>query len=215
MLEKMSEFFTKRTVGYDEHMLNEVEGCREGYIKMASLIPKGCLTLLDLGCGTGLELDEIFKLHPDLAVVGIDMTASMLRELKRKHPEKRLELIEGDYFKVPFGKEKFDIAVSFETLHHFTAEKKLGLYEKIFASLKQGGAYIECDYMVETQAEEDAIRDEYARLRCEQGIIDEEFYHFDTPLTVKKQIEILRSAGFASVEPVFKIGNTVMLLSKK
>ena len=44
-LETMSDFFTARVEGYDEHMIANVEGCKEGYPKMASLIPKapnGC-----------------------------------------------------------------------------------------------------------------------------------------------------------------------------
>ena len=49
-LERMDSFFEKRVEEYDEHMLNEVEGCKEGYIKMAQLIPDGTQNLLDLGC---------------------------------------------------------------------------------------------------------------------------------------------------------------------
>ena len=48
MLETMSDFFTARTEMYDEHMLTEVEGCKEGYKKMASLVPMGTETLLDI-----------------------------------------------------------------------------------------------------------------------------------------------------------------------
>ncbi len=33
-IEKMSDFFTSRVDGYDEHMLNEVEGCKDAYVKM-------------------------------------------------------------------------------------------------------------------------------------------------------------------------------------
>lgn len=50
-MEKMDEFFTARVEGYDEHMLNEVGGCREAYEKMAELIPDGTENILDLGCG--------------------------------------------------------------------------------------------------------------------------------------------------------------------
>ena len=58
MLEKMSEFFEKRLSGYDEHMLSEIEGAGEFYPYTASLLPKrpGC-TIIDLGCGTGIELE--------------------------------------------------------------------------------------------------------------------------------------------------------------
>ena len=122
---------------------------------MASLVPKDTQTLLDLGCGTGLELDEIFKLLPDIHVTGIDMTAAMLKLLRKKHPEKEMTLICGDYFATDFGDSLFDCAVSFETMHHFSHEKKTALYRRIRDALKDGGCYIECDYMVETQAEED------------------------------------------------------------
>lgn len=215
MLETMSGFFTARTEMYDEHMLTEVEGCKEGYKKMASLLPEDCETLLDLGCGTGLELDEIFRLYPDIKVVGIDLTQSMLDKLRQKHPAKEMRLICGDYFQEPFGVSVFDSAVSFQTMHHFPKDKKLSLYKKLRESLKDGGEYIECDYMVLTQAEEDHWFSENERLRIEQGIVDDEFYHYDTPCTVDNQAELLKKAGFSSVEQVFRVENTTMLVAKK
>ena len=36
-MEKMTDFFTARVDIYDDHMIHEVEGCREGYLKMAEL----------------------------------------------------------------------------------------------------------------------------------------------------------------------------------
>ena len=154
-LEPMDSFFAARVEGYDEHMITNVEGCKEGYIKMASLIPAGTQKLLDLGCGTGLELDEIFKQFPDLHVTGIDLTHAMLEKLLAKHPDKELTLICGDYFKTDFGTEIFDCAISFETMHHFPHEDKITLYRRIFDSLLPGGVYIECDYMVDLQEQED------------------------------------------------------------
>ena len=215
MLEAMSDFFTARTEMYDEHMLTEVEGCKEGYKKMASLLPEDCETLLDLGCGTGLELDEIFRLYPDIKVVGIDLTQSMLDKLRQKHPAKDMRLICGDYCQELFGVNVFDCAVSFQTMHHFPKDKKLSLYKKLRESLKDGGEYIECDYMVLTQAEEDHWFSENERLRIEQGIVDDEFYHYDTPCTVDNQAELLKKAGFSSVEQVFRVENTTMLVAKK
>ena len=38
-LERMSDFFAKRIDTYDKHMINNVEGCKNGYIKLAELIP--------------------------------------------------------------------------------------------------------------------------------------------------------------------------------
>ena len=214
-LEHMDSFFTSRVDGYDEHMLEEVEGCKKGYRVMAHLVPNTCQHLLDLGCGTGLDLDEIFKVLPDIQVTGIDMTQAMLDRLKQKHPDKKVTLICGDYFNVPFGTEKYDCAVSFQTMHHFSHKAKTGLYRKIARSLESGGIYIECDYMVENQDEEDFYYAENARLRMEQGIADNEFIHYDTPCTMENQIGMFHSAGFHDAKTVFRQENTTIQVAKK
>ncbi|MBQ8623899.1 MAG: class I SAM-dependent methyltransferase [Oscillospiraceae bacterium] len=214
-LETMAEFFTARVEGYDEHMLTNVEGCKEGYAVMASLVPQNAKTLLDLGCGTGLELDEIFKVMPSIKVVGIDITQAMLDKLLQKHPDKNLTLICGDYFKVDLGEDRFDCAVSFETMHHFKKDAKTELYRRIYSSLKSEGVYIECDYMVETQDEEDLWFAENERLKRNAGIDEGIHYHYDTPCTIENQIVMLKLAGFKTAEKVFKIGTTTIIVAKK
>lgn len=218
-IERMTEFFEARIDEYDEHMVNDVEGCREGYELMAELIPEDCTNLLDLGCGTGLELDYIFRKHSEISVTGIDLTQAMLDRLACKYPEKccdkSLDLICGDYFSTDFGLGRFDCAVSFETMHHFTCDKKIGLYRRICGSLKNGGVYIECDYMVDTQEEEDFFFAENDRLRKENGITEEVFCHFDTPCTIKNQIEMLVEAGFEDVKLLFRKGGTAMISARK
>lgn len=213
-IERMDKFFTARVDGYDEHMTNNVEGCAEGYRQMAKLLPAHTKSLLDLGCGTGLELEEIFKRFPDACVTGIDLTRAMLEKLKEKFPSKALVLINGNYFDVDFGVEPFDAAVSFQTLHHFTHEEKLGLYMKIHKSLRIGGCYIECDYMVTDQNDEDFYYSENRRIRSEQGIPEGEFYHYDTPCTVNNQLKLLRQAGFYSVKQVWRMENTTIIIAE-
>lgn len=214
-IEQMSNFFTARVDGYDEHMIKDVEGCKEGYIKMAELVPKEVNELLDLGCGTGLELDEIFKIKPSISVTGIDLTQAMLDKLKQKHPDKNLSLINASYFDFDFGVSKYDVAVSFQTLHHFSHEDKLKLYLKVFNALKANGQYIECDYMVESQQEEDFYYSENRKIRKEQNIPDGEFYHYDTPCTIDNQIKLLSKAGFKTMEINWRSGNTTMIVAKK
>lgn len=214
-LEKMSDFFTARADIYDEHMLQEVEGCKEGYLKMATLIPPHTRDLLDLGCGTGLELDEILKLYPNIHVTGIDLTKAMLEKLKKKHPDKSLTLIHGSYFEYDYPNNAFDTAISFQTMHHFSHEEKIGLYQKACDSLRENGVYIECDYMVESQAEEDFFYQEYARIKKGQGIQENEFYHYDTPCTIENQIAMLKQSGFQEVTFEWRKGNTTIILARK
>lgn len=213
MLEKMGAFFDARLAGYDAHMLADIEGAGEFYPYTASLLPDG--NILDLGCGTGLELEYYFSRNPEAAVTGIDLALGMLRALKEKFPDKELILIRGSYFEVPFGTECFDAAVSVESLHHFTAQEKLPLYRRLRESLKPGGYFILTDYFAPSDEEERFYRGELLRLKAEQGIADDEFYHYDTPLTLAHEMDTLRRAGFSKVERMNSWGATHCLRAEK
>ena len=212
MLEKMSEFFENRLDGYDEHMLNNIDSAKEFYPFTAALLSKdiGC-KVLDLGCGTGLELEFYFRLNPTAEITGIDLSVGMLNALKFKFPDKNLDLIQGSYFDVLFGEMTFDCAVSVESLHHFTKEEKTPLYEKVRKALKKGGYFVLTDYFSLSDEEETMHRQNLLKLKEEQGIFDDEFYHYDTPLTVDHEKEALLEAGFSSVEVVKNWGATYAL----
>lgn len=214
-MERMEDFFAARVDEYEGHMLSAVEGCEQAFEMIPSLLPVSCGNLLDLGCGTGLELKEIFKRFPDLIVTGIDLTREMLDKLKHNFPDKEMNLICGSYFDVDLKRNEYDCAVSFQTMHHFEHEAKIGLYQKIFAALKSDGRYIECDYMVENQEEEDFYFAENRRIRRDLNIPEKEFYHYDTPCTVTNQIAMLKKGGFERVESVLRIGNTTILAAYK
>ena len=146
MLEKMGAFFEARLDGYDRHMMTNIESAEEFYPFTARCLPgEPGAKILDLGCGTGLELGEYFALNPTARVTGIDLAAGMLRALEKKFPERDMTLICGSYFDVPFG-DGFDGAVSVESLHHFTKEEKIPLYRKLREALKEGSAFILTDY---------------------------------------------------------------------
>ncbi len=196
-LENMDAFFDARISGYEEHMLSHWS---ESYKKLAELIPENTGALLDLGCGTGLELDTIYARFPKLSVTGIDLSEKMLSMLRQKHGNRSLTCIKADYFKYDLGEQCFDAAVSVESLHHFTAEKKRGLFMNIFRCLKSGGVYIECDYIAKTAEIEELTFSECRRRRERDNIPPDAYVHFDTPLTLEHEIAAIRSAGFKAVE---------------
>ena len=216
MLEKMSDFFEARLDGYDEHMMTAIESADEFYPFTARQLPtdENC-HVLDLGCGTGLELAEYYKLCPSVKVTGIDLSQGMLAELKRKFTDKDITLICGSYFDVPLGENVFDAAVSVESLHHFTKAEKLPLYAKLRATLKENGYFILTDYFASSDDEETMHRQTLNALKAEQGIADNEFYHYDTPLTVQHETEALTEAGFASVEVLNHWGATYTIKAVK
>lgn len=199
-LEKMEDFFAARIDGYDEHMKRDIEGASGFYAYTASLLPSaGGSRVLDLGCGTGLELEEYFALNPGAAVTGIDLSEAMLDALKAKFPEKKLTLIRASYFDVPFGNRLYNAAVSVESLHHFPAGMKASLFEKLHSALKGKGVFVLTDYFAESEETEMEYFQNLAALKKEQGLSDDVFYHYDTPLTVEHEMDLLRHAGFRDV----------------
>ena len=195
-LEGMGDFFSARWEQYEEHM----SPWRAHYCWMADLLPESTADLLDIGCGSGLELDAIFARFPSLRVTGVDLSEPMLAKLKQKHPRKALTLVLADYFRCDLGQACFDAAVAFETLHHVTAAQKTALFGKVLRSLKPGGVFLECDYIATSQAVEDLAFAELERRKRRDGLAAEALVHFDTPLTLAHEKQALQDAGFSLVE---------------
>lgn len=216
MLEKMDDFFAARLDGYDEHMLSTIEGSTEFYPYTASLLPSNAnASVLDLGCGTGLELEHYFSLNPGARVTGIDLSQDMLNALRIKFPGQDIRLIRASYFDIPFGEKCYDAAVSVESLHHFTAEQKLGLYQKLLAALKDNGRFVLTDYFAESDALEKEYFHNLTEMKKEQGLTDDAFYHYDTPLTVEHETEVLRKAGFGNIRIMKNWEATCTLVAEK
>ncbi|MEG1427642.1 MAG: class I SAM-dependent methyltransferase [Oscillospiraceae bacterium] len=217
-LEKMSDFFAARVKDYDAHMLKNVDGAAFYYQEIAKIFPKReNLSVVDLGCGTGLELEEIFKVNATVNITGLDLSDAMLRTLHEKYKDKcsQINTVNIDYFHYNFGIERFDGAISVQTLHHFPKVDKLALYRKIYNGIRKNGFYIEADYYAPDQQYEEFYFSENQRLRKENRVKEGEFYHYDTPCTISNQTQMFFKAGFQSVHLCYMHGNTGVFLLKK
>ena len=233
-LEEMTDFFKVRLSGYEEHMMI----WKDAYQYLAEIFPgkvqdvgrmQECVQektlemdrtqeslpvkVLDLGCGTGLELDEILKRYPDIEVTGVDLSADMLGKLREKHPQ--VITVCEDYFRADLGEELYDVVITFESLHHFKPEKKQDLFEKIYRALKPGGVFLEADYLACCEEEETLLMDICDRKRREEKIPEEVFVHFDTPLTAEKEMQLIRHVGFEQVELIASIEGASFVRSTK
>ena len=151
----MENFFNTHADIYDSHMLDDLK-LAEFYETISGCFSTPIGRLLDLGCGTGLELDLLFKRFPDMEVTGIELSAEMLKKLGEKYPDKKLNLICGSYFDEDFG-GTYDCVLSTYSLHHFAEDKKLALYQKIHTALKQDGFFVFGDYIVKTAEQQQAL----------------------------------------------------------
>ncbi len=214
-LERMGEFFDARLDEYEEHQLTCIESAEVFYPFTAGQLPDGEANILDLGCGTGLELKYYFDRAPKANVTGVDMAPGMLKVLKERFEDKKLRVIKGSFFDVSFGKGAYDAAVSVEAMHHYTRDEKIAIYTKVNKALKDGGYFIITDYFASSTEEEQTMRAEYERLKKEQGLSKNEIYHYDTPLTVAHETQALFFAGFAFVEVLGSWGSTCTLRAQK
>ena len=71
------------------------------------------------------------------------------------------------------------------------------------------------DYFAPSDEEEQLYRQTLMRLKAEQGITDDAFYHYDTPLTVEHETEALLEAGFSSVAVLQNWGATYTIRADK
>ncbi|MBS4534599.1 class I SAM-dependent methyltransferase [Clostridium sp. D2Q-14] len=210
--EEMTDFFTKRINEYDNVHLTH---WGKEYAHIADFFDNGLNSLLDIGCGTGLELESMYKRFPKVKVTGIDLSESMLNKLREKYRYKDISIIKADYFEYPFEENKFDAAMSFETLHHFKYQKKQKIYNKLYQTIKNGGYYIECDYIACCNEEETLCLEGYEYRRKKNNIPDDVFIHIDIPLTLEHQIELMKNAGFQTVDVLYQNGGTVIFKAKK
>ena len=143
VLEEMSDFFNNRAQIYEEKHLEHIGGMESKKI-LASFFPPHTKTMIDLGIGTGLELEEIFKRFPEVEVTGLDVAENMLHLLQQKYPDRKIHSFCENYLHFDFGKSHFDVALSVMSLHHYDHKTKTDLYRKIHNSLNHNGVYIEC-----------------------------------------------------------------------
>ena len=74
------------------------------------------------------------------------------------------------------------------------AERKYELFRKIYGALKAGGSFIYTDYFACCDDEEKLLFGEYSR-RC-GNLPAGRYVHFDIPLTLPHEAELLQRAGF-------------------
>jgi SAM-dependent methyltransferase len=95
--------------------------------------PRG--TILDAGCGIGL----LGSLYPDLGLIGLDASLTLLKEARRGY---RLR-VEASAEALPFRSGSFDVVVALNMLHHvINPERAVREFARL---LRPGGSLVAVD----------------------------------------------------------------------
>ena len=202
--DEMKEFFNKVVnIDYDEKH-SKMLAAKE---KIVDFLPDDIENIIDLGAGTGLQLIKLYKIFPNVKTTAIDISDGMLKKLEERHISDNIIIINQSFFEYEFGKD-IDAVISTQALHHFDPSDKEILYRKVYECLREHGVFVIEDYFaIDDGAERQGFED-YKNLV--KGVDS----HYDTPLTIPHEIEILKSAGFSSVEH-FNGVNYNILISRK
>lgn len=103
---------------------------RKKFLLMLNTVEFKGKKVLELGCGPGGNLQEVWKKSPK-RLMGADISADML-ELSREKLPKEIALIKIDGTSLPFKDKEFDYAFTATVLQHNTDENML---KKIMAEL--------------------------------------------------------------------------------
>lgn len=200
--EEMGAFFDARAAGYDAHIRGYVYDettFARFYSTLALPIPqtKAPICILDLGCGTGLEIEYILRRAPNARITAIDLAAGMLALLEERYATRmdQITLIADSYLIRDLGKGTYDFVVSAMTIHHLLHNTKTELYRRIRIALKPGGKYIEGDSVTTDEWEEQFL----AQYQEQLALVPNPgpgMYHIDVPFSLKTQEHLLREAGF-------------------
>jgi len=200
--ERMGAFFDARARGYDAHMLSD--GGEDAYRKLADAIPATdeAIRALDLGCGTGIELDYIWEKAPGAHATCVDVSRGMLDLLIKNHAENkaRISVVEASYLDWRYPESAYDLIISSQTLHHLWPEEKIKVYRDVLHTLKPGGTYVEHDFIVDRVMAEQYRRRHALMTASLPGGAWMGKYHIDIPCALDEQVKLLRNAGFQTVE---------------
>ncbi len=154
-----SSYYNAIAKGYDE-LYGEEQ--RRKYRKgLEMLEPSG--KLLDIGCGTGLLIEEL----GDLVYFGIDVSLEMLKVAKKRGASAVVNLILADVQLMPFRSNAFKTCYSFTVLQNvpnkgaFLSEVNRICEKALISSLK--GIGLECEQPVEVYPDVVCLLDHSSR----------------------------------------------------
>lgn len=109
------------------------------------LLPRAHSRVLDVGVGTGTNLDHY---GPDVALVGVDASEGMLAQAREKHPGAALDLRVADATALPFADGQFDAVVA--TYMLCCVPDPRAVLAEMVRVLRPGGDLLIADHVVAT-----------------------------------------------------------------
>lgn len=99
--------------------------------------------LLDLDCGGGKLLEQLFDTFPDMEAFGFDYSLDRLKGAKERLEGKNVSFRFGNAQCLPYDDAQFDVVVSTSTFHHYPYPE--AVLSEVHRVLKPKGILVICD----------------------------------------------------------------------
>jgi tRNA (cmo5U34)-methyltransferase len=179
--------------------------------------------IIDLGCSTANTLLQLFKKEQDRVLVGVDNSAAMLENARKKIQAygAKIELIESDITTVSM--QNCDAVIANYMLQFIRPLVRNEFVKKIYDSLNDKGIFVLSEKIIfEDKALNKQMIDLYYDFKRSRGYSDfeiaqkrEALENVLVPYTKEENIKMLKSAGFTEIQSVFQFGNFITFIAKK
>lgn len=195
--------------------------------ELAHAFVKDGTRVYDLGCSTGTALSLISRgLDKDVELVGVDSSAAMLEECRQKlvksGVDRPFQLFEAD-LSMPFKIENASVVLLVLTLQFLRPLYRPSLLKAIYDGLAKGGALLLVEKVLSADAGLNRLfirfyydykrRVGYDELEISQK--REALENVLVPYRPEENVELLKEAGFQTIEAFFRWYNFMGFVAVK
>lgn len=152
--------------------------------------------VVDLGCGFGGSTQPYYADHPDIDVVGVELSEPCLRLAAQRAAElqaRNVKFRQADAIATGLEEGSSDIVTSMMVLHEMPPSHIKGVFKESHRLLKPGGLSIHLDFLVRDDPFKEYVHYGHSRRNNEP---------FMVPLNKMDIVAAHREAGFDDVEIV-------------
>ncbi len=171
--------------------------------------------LLDVGCGAGNYTLKMLSKIPDMNCTLVDLSRPMLDKAFERvsaNTAKEVHVVQADIREAGLAENHFDIILAGAVLHHLRDDNDWETtFRKLFSLLKPGGCLMISDLLTQdTPAVTDYVWQLYGEYLENLGgkeyrakVLDY-IAKEDSPRSMNYQLDLMKKAGFRSVEILHK-----------
>ena len=226
-MEGIKQHFEEEAQEYDGIIKNLIPYYHQMVEALVNTLPSDHsknIKVIDLGCGTGTISWAVKDVYPKAKVTCLDISGKMLQIAAGKLSDAQdAAYINSNFYDFNFDK-KYDAVVSSLALHHLvTKEDKLEFYRKIYSCLNTGGVFINADVVLaSTDILQERYMEQWKNFMCMNVPKDEveskwipTYYEEDKPVPMMEHLEMLKDAGFKTMDVVWKYYNFAVYMAAK